>query len=340
MAPLDVTTAEAQVASSQQDLIISQTTLEQGELQLKNVLSRNGLGDPLIREVQIVPLDRIEVPEKDDLPPLKQLIATAYANRTDLAADKINLSNAQTSALGTQNGVLPRLAVLAGASMQGLSGTSHPAPVPPEQQGEIPPNTPGFGPCPAGVGRPGSLCEFPDPYFLGGIGTALGQTIRRNFPSQHVGGFIVPTLRNRVAQADHAIDQLGLRQTELENQRTSNQTVVDVSNQVVGLQQARVRYQAAVRNRVLEQQLLDAEQKKFSLGASTTFLVVQQQRDLATAQSNEVASLVAYSNARVALDQTLGTTLETNHVTLEEAKSGRINRPSVLPASLPAQPSR
>jgi outer membrane protein TolC len=112
---------------------------------------------------------------------------------------------------------------------------------------------------------------------------------------------------------------------------------VDVSNQVIGLQQARVRYLAAVKNRELEQQLLDAEQKRFALGASTTFLVVQQQRDLATAQSNEVAALVAYSNSRVALDQTLGTTLEANHVTVKEALNGRINRQSSLPATLPTQ---
>jgi hypothetical protein len=59
---------------------------------------------------------------------------------------------------------------------------------------------------------------------------------------------------------------------------------------------------------------------------------------LATAQSSEIAALVAYSNARVSLDQTLGTTLDVNHVTVSEALNGRISRPSVLPASLPAQP--
>ena len=113
---------------------------------------------------------------------------------------------------------------------------------------------------------------------------------------------------------------------------------VDVSNQSIGLQQARVRYQAAVRNRTLEQQLLDAEQKKFALGASTTFLVVQQQRDLATAQSAEVAALVAFSNAQVSLDQTLGTTLQANHISLDEAKTGQVAGKSSLPAKLPAQP--
>ncbi len=340
MAPLDVTNAEAQVASTQQDLVVSQTTLQQQEVLLKDVLSRNGLGDPLIREVQIVPLDRIEVPEQDNLPPLKNLISTAQTNRTDIAANKITLSSAQISALGTTNGILPQLAGLAGATNQGLSGTPKIVPVRTGAQTQTGASVipPGFVACPPGIGSAAGFCEAPDPYFVGGIGTALGQVIRRNFPTERAGAFFAPTLRNRQAQADFAIDQLSLRQSELEDQRSLNQVSVDVANQVVGLQQARVRYQAAVKNRVLEQQLLEAEQKKFSLGASTTFLVVQQQRDLATAQSTEVAALVAYSNARVALDQTLGTTLATNHVTVDEVSGGHLGRRSALPPSLPTEP--
>ncbi|HZS54481.1 MAG TPA: TolC family protein [Bryobacteraceae bacterium] len=336
MAPLDVTTAEAQVASSQQDLVISQTTLEQQQVSLKNVLSRNGLADPLFAEAEIIPLDRIDVPEQDNLPPLKDLIATARKNRTDLAIEENDLKNSQITALGTANGVLPQLAGLASASNQGLSGSPQPVPVTSRRQfpttGPLPT---GFGPCPANI-APGKICEIPDEYFLGGIGTALGQVFRRNFPTERAGAFIAPTLRNRQANADATIDQLTVRQNELQLQKNVNQLAVDVSNQIVGLQQARSRYQAAVRNRILEQQLLDAEQKKFSLGASTTANVVQQQRDLATAQSSEVAALVTYSNARVSLDETLGTTLETNHVTVQEALSGRISRPSTLPATLPS----
>jgi len=344
MAPLDVTTAEAQVASSQQDLVISQTTLEQQEVELKNVLSRNGLGDPLIREVQIIPLDHIEVPEQDNLPPLKNLITSALANRTDIAGNKLSFTNAQVSALGTANGVLPQLTALAGATNRGLSGIAQPVPrgilVATGQGSTTSTGAPlpipaSYAPCP---GNPTQYCEFPNPYVVGNISTALGQTIRRDFPTEHVGTYLAPTLRNRVAQSDYALDQLNLRQTELQNQRSTNQIAVDVSNQVVGLQQARARYQAAIKNRVLEQQLLEAEQKRFLLGASTTFLVVQQQRDLATAQSSEIAALVAYSNSRVTLDQTLGATLETNHITVSEALKGHVNRQSLLPASLPTQP--
>jgi len=309
MAPLDITTAEAQVASSQQDLVTSQTSLQQQEIQLKNVLSRTGPADPLLKEVQIVPIDHIIVPEKDNLPPLKDLVARALASRTDIALEKVNLTNARVSALATENGVLPTLEGLATLRQAGLAGPVNPAGIQPA-----------------------------DPYFVGGIGNALGQVFHRNFATQSGGGFLSATLRNQTAHADYAIDQLQLRQSELQNQKDRNEIVVDVSNQVTGMQQARVRYEAAVKNRVLEQQLLEAEQKKFSLGASTTFLVVTQQRDLATAQSNEVAALVAYSNARVSLDQILGTTLDENHISIQEALSGNVARNSTVPASPPALP--
>jgi outer membrane protein len=111
---------------------------------------------------------------------------------------------------------------------------------------------------------------------------------------------------------------------------------VDISNNVIALRQARVRYAAAVKNRELQQQLLDAEQRKFLLGASTPYNVTQQQRDLAAASSTVLSSLTGYSTARVALDQALGTTLEANHVSVGEANAGVVARPSSLPTVLPA----
>ena len=332
MAPLDVTTAEAQVATSQQDLVVSETTLEQDQVTLKNLLSRRGLADPLLANAEIIPLDRIEVPEKETLPPFKEALAVAMTNRADLETDRLNLINSKINTLGTSNGVLPSLVAFGSAQTQGLSGTPHTI-----FAGPIPAGSPiptGYGACPASYGA-NTICETPLKEFNGSLPTALGQMIRRDFPSQSGGVFFGPTLRNRQAKADQSIDQLSLRQTELEDERTINQVGVDVSNQLIGLQQARIRYQAAVKNRVLEEQLLEAEQKKFSLGASTTYNVVTQQRDLATAQATEVSTLAGYSKARVSLDQTLGTTLKTNHVQIEEAQSRQVARQSVLPDNLP-----
>jgi outer membrane protein len=295
--------SESQIATTRQDLVVSETTLAQDEVRLKNLISRKGIGDPLLAAARIVALDRIVIPEKDDLPPVKELVAKALANRPDLAAARANLTTSQISAKGTKNGILPTLVAFGGASGAGLGGTPRP---------------PVFGPA-------------ADPYFVGGVGTALGQVFRRNFPSQNAGAFLQLPIGNRQAQADHGIDQLQLRQTELSLQKDLNQAHVDVMNAVVALEQARARYDAAVLNRELSQQLLDSERKKFAIGSSTPFNVIQQQRDLATALSSQISALVTYNNARIALDQTTGQTLEANHVVIAEAQTGKVARQSATP---------
>jgi outer membrane protein TolC len=75
-----------------------------------------------------------------------------------------------------------------------------------------------------------------------------------------------------------------------------------------------------MQNRILEEKLLDAEQKKFQAGESTSFNVIQQQRDLSTAQAQETAALVGYQQAHVGLDQAVGSTLESNKIVLSEHK--------------------
>ena len=310
---LDVATAESQLATSRQNLVNSETSLQQHQRQLKTLISRTGVADPALAGVQIVPLDQIAIPAHDDLPPLNNMVEQALANRTDLAAEKAGIRTAEVGALGTKNGVLPTLVGFGGESHAGLAGTGH----------EV---------------VAGPFIETPNPYFVGGVGTALGQIFRRNFPTESIGAFFQAELRNRQAQADYGIDQLQLRQTQLTNQKDLKQAQVDIMNSVVALQQTRARYDAAVQNRILQQQLFEAEQKKFTLGSSTAYNVVQQQRDLAAAQSTEVAALVAYSNARVALDQARGTTLEANHISIADARTGKVGQPSSLPAELPNRP--
>ncbi len=123
MAPLDVTTAEAQVATSEQDLVVSETTLEQDQVTFKNLISRNGLADTELAAVEVIPVDRIDVPQNETLPPFKEALAIAMTNRADLEVDRLNLINSKTSTLGTNNGVLPQVVVFANAKQQGLSGT-------------------------------------------------------------------------------------------------------------------------------------------------------------------------------------------------------------------------
>ena len=310
LAPLDLTLAEAQVASAEQNLVVSQTNREQQQTQLKNLLSRTGTADPLLRSAQIVPLDRIVIPDQDDLPPVSEMVKKALANRSDIATERANFQAAEVSALGTRNGILPTLVVFGGESHAGLAGTRR------------------LVVTPRGV-------LTADPYFDGGIGTGLGQIFRRNFPTERAGAFFQAPIHNWQAQADYGVDQLQLRQTALLDHKDLSEVEVDVMNSVVALRQARVRYEAAVHNRILTQQLFDAEQRKYTLGASTPYNVIVQQRDLTNAQAAELSALVSYSDARVTLDRTLGTTLESNHIDIADAITGKVSRPSALPAELP-----
>jgi outer membrane protein len=317
---LDVATAQSQLAASRQNLMNSQTALQQHEWQLKNLISRTGLADPLVASAHIVPLDRIVLPSNDDLPPLKEMVEMALANRSDLAAQKAGVRTSEVSALGTRNGVLPNLVAFASENQAGSAGTPSPVIVTPSPVIVMPP----------------PVIETPDPYFVGGIGTALGQVFRRNFPSENAGAFFQAQVRNRQAQADYGIDQLQLRQQQLQTEKSLKQAQVDIMNAVVAMRQARARYDTAVQNRILQQQLFEGEQKKFTLGASTPYNVGLQQRDLAAAQSSEIGALVSYSNARVALDQATGRTLETNHISIAEARAGKVAQAASLPAVLPA----
>jgi len=308
LAPIEVTRAEAQVYASEQDLLISQTNLLQQETVLKNAISRNGVASPELAEVHIVPLDTIQVPPKDELPKIDELVNEALTKRIEVAQDKINIDSQQINLKAIRNGLRPTLQVFAELTNNGLAGS-------------------------ANYLAPGTIAP---PFLVGGAGTLFQQILQRDYPNYSAGVSLNIPLRNRAAQSDYVTSALEERQAELSLQKAVNQVRVDVQNALIGLRQARVRYDSAVKARILQQQTLDADRKKYTLGASTVFQVVQDEQTLASAQSTEEQSLANYSHARIAFDQALGTTLEVNHISIDEALSGRVNRPSGLPDTLPA----
>ena len=312
VAPTDLIAAETTAASSAQAVVDSNVTLQQQEVSLKNLISRTGPADPVLANVRIIPIDSIAIPAADNLLPIDQMVRQALTNRSDLASELAGEKANEVNSLGTKNGILPTLDGFVTESAAGLAG--------------IP-----------GTVSVDGLTESGNKYFAGGIGTALGQVFRRNFPTESAGAFYSEPLRNRQAQADYSIDLLSLRQTQLTNRKDLNQVEVDVRNGVVALQQARARLDAAVKNRQLQQELFDAEEKRFRLGASTSYNVAVQQRDLISAQSTAVGAQVAYYTARVSLDQTLGITLEANHISMDEVKSGKIARIPSPPANVHGQ---
>jgi outer membrane protein len=308
LAPIEVTRAEAQVYVSQQDLLVSQTNLLQQETVLKNAISRNGISSSSLVDAHIIPLDTITIPAQDDTPPVDQLLDIALANRSEIAQSRLNIDSNKLNLVGIKSALKPTLQAFAELTNNGLSG-------PLTALGE---QTPGVG------------------YLAGGYGNLLGEMFRRNYPNYSAGIALNIPLRNRAAQSDYVTSELELRQSELGLQQNINQVRVDVQNSVIALKQARARYAAAIKASALQQQTLEADQKRLALGASTEYQVVLDQQNVASAESAEVQALASYSHARIGLDVALGRTLEANNITFQEALAGNISRPSQLPATLPA----
>ncbi|MFN7997596.1 MAG: TolC family protein [Bryobacteraceae bacterium] len=297
--------SESEAATRRQDLYLAEQNVGQQAALLKDAISRTP--DPLLDAAEIIPLDRIEIPENDDLPTLRQLVETAAAKRPDVAVAKYRNETTELGLLGTANPLLPSLQVQLQTYNRGVAGT------PQIVDG-----------------------EGPNPYFVGGYGTALKQIFRRNFPNNQAGINFSGSLGNRQAQGDYGIDQLQYRQSQLSSQRDLNQIVVDISNQVSALRQSRARYAAARDTRILQEQLLEVDRKKFSYGIATFNEMIIDQRTLVAAQLSEVAALTTYARARISLDQVLGETLEKNRITLDEGINGRVATLSTAPQVPPA----
>ena len=307
---IEVTRAAAEVSSRKEDLLLSQTNLAQQETVLKNALSRNGVESAWFDDIHIVPLDRIEVPKTDDLKPTADLIQYAIQNRPEVEQTQINLESSKINLQGTRNGLLPSLNAFVELTNNALAGAVNSL----------------YNGCCGPVATEAN--------FVGGYGSLLAEEFRRNYPNYSAGFSLSIPLRNRAAQGDYAKDQLQLRQSELQLQRTLNQIRVEVKNAVIGLQQARARYEAAVSTRELAEQSLQAEQNLFQFGESNPTLLIQAQEDLATDQTLEIEATRNYTHAKIFLDQAVGQTLEVNHVSMEEAASGHVPRQSFLPDSV------
>ena len=133
-------------------------------------------------------------------------------------------------------------------------------------------------------------------------------------------------LRNRGAQADQIRSQLEYRQAQLHLQQLQNQIGIEVRNAQFALVQNRARVTAARKARDLAQQTFDVEQKKKDLGASTSNLVLQADRDLAQAESNFVAAMSTYEKSRVELDRATGLTLAHTGIEIEDAVRGTVQQ--------------
>jgi outer membrane protein TolC len=291
-------------------LIVAQTSSQQQQELLKTALSKQV--DVELAAAEIIPTNTLPDPKPNDIPLLDEALHQAAQNRPELEQAEINIRNQEITIQSSRNALLPRLDAFATYAPQGLSGVQL-----------IRANSFG-GPV---------LSTVP-----GGISQSFSQTFHGRFPDYSYGLQLQVPLRNRSAQADAARALLEERQLRTTLQQRKNQIAQDVRNANIAVVQAKAQIDAASKAVVLAQQTLDAEQKKFQLGESTVFLVIQAQRDLATAEGNAVKAHSTYAKALTQFAQATGTTLEKNGIELAEAKTGQVPRAPNIPGT-PSSPS-
>ena len=142
-------------------------------------------------------------------------------------------------------------------------------------------------------------------------------------------------IRDRQAQATQVRAELETRQARVRLQQLENQIAIQVRNAQFALQQNRARVSAAGESERYARELLEAEQKRLSLGASTSYLVLQKQIQLANAEEDVLAAKIAYVKSRVNLDYAVSRMLERNGIRIADAESGRVTQPPLTPEATP-----
>jgi outer membrane protein len=339
MAPLDVLTAESEVATDRQNLILAQTTQLQSQTVLLNDITKQ-LMDPTLINVEIVPTTTLTSPADVNIAALPDAVKEALANRPDVKQAEALLKNSGIQVKTARDALLPVLTLFGQYESQGLGGvetTTTQTPTAFAADLNAPLLTANGAPVliggqPVFTGTPSAFNSV-STTANGGLGDALSSVFQNKFPTYAVGLNLTLPIRNRAAQADSARALLLDRAAQVQYLQLTNTVAVNVRNAQIALQQDRAQVDAAIKAGELAKQTLDAEQKKYQLGASTSYNVILRSRDLTTAQGNELRARINLVEAFINYDQSLGRTLTTNRITVADATHGNVFHTPNIPGA-------
>jgi outer membrane protein len=314
LAPIEVVRAQSTVASDQQTLTVALTNLQLQQLLMKNAISRT-LVDPVLADAEVIPTSTMELPAQETVVPIQDLVNQALQHRPELAEQRINLSNTEISNKAVRSALKPSVDLFAYYQGSGVGGSLNP-----DYIGAPPPAT--------------------------SYGGALNQLIDSTAPDKGIGLQLNIPLRNRAAQATQTRSEFEYRQAQLRIQQIENQVRIEVRNAQFGVQQNRASVASAQAAVDLARQSLDAEQKKYALGASTSTLVLQNEAAQVQALSTLVSAKAAYQKAQIELDRATGQLLEHANIEVADAIRGQVSHMPSIPhvverpadQSLPANP--
>ena len=310
LAPLDVVNSDSAVATDKQALITSKSNLEYQQLLMKQAIARN-LNDPQLANAPVVPTDRVGLDRlaEEDMP-IEDLVKVAFVNNPQIEQAVLAMQNNEITIRGEKNGLLPIVDAFGFYGTRALAGVTNPNAL--------------------NLGASGTTSTSPSSVPTGYYG-ALQNLFAANNPDYGFGVNVNIPLRNRVAQADQARSQMEYRQTQMRLQQLYTQVRIQVINAQYALTNDRANVLAAQTARDFNAQSLDAEQKKYKLGASTTANVLVQERTLATGENNLISATAAFAKDKSSLLQILSTTLDRYGIALVDAASGTVVQRPVIP---------
>jgi len=315
LAPIEAVRAQSTVAADEQALTVAKTNLQLEQLIMKNALSRT-LRDPMLAGADVVPTSTMELPETEQVQPTEELVNQALQHRAELVESRIQLNSQDISNKALRSSLLPTLDLYAYYGGYGLGGSQNPT----NLCGN--PENPGFG-CSTTPASPVSY------------GGTLNQLINSTAPDKGIGLQLNIPLRNRAAQAFQVRGELEYRQEQMALQQTENRVSIEVRQAQFAVEQNRASVASAQAAVDYARQSLDAEQKKYQFGTSTTTAVLQTRSALATAESTLMSAMAAYEKSRVELERATGTLLDKNSISIDDAARGQVTHMPNVPYVAP-----
>ncbi|HBP11520.1 MAG TPA: hypothetical protein DD452_06215 [Nitrospina sp.] len=209
---------------------------------------------------------------------LEEALKTALIHRPDLLAKKMELENRNIEAKYNENQTLPTLDLVGSLGLNGLSGDSSTK--------------------------------------NGSYDSALSEAFSTDFRLWQFGINLSYPLGNRAAKSKLAIKRLEVAQLLLNIKDLEKTIVVEVREAHRQIKTDIKRVQATRVARKLAEEKLNAEEKKFKVGLSTSFNVLEFQEDLAEEQSNEIKAVIDYNKSLNRLNQVMARTLEAHDIKL------------------------
>ncbi len=267
--PLDLVQAEAEVAQRRENLIRANTGDDDAEDTLRRLII-----DPADTSFWRVRLEPIEEPAgRGALPDIDAVIAKALGERLDVSRAGLELENAKATVEFLDNQRLPDVRLETSYRGSGLAGSQF------IRNG----------------GFPGTIIGARTRSF----GDALGQAFGPDYPAWSFGITVNYPIGRSFEEASRARAEIERRQAAQRISSLQLQAAEAIRQAGRQIRSTAERIDAARAGATLAGQRLDAEQRRYDAGLSTTFLVTQAQRDLLQAQVNLLQTTLDYESSLV-----------------------------------------